>query len=138
MASASDTIAAIRSAAAGKSSISPTLCPAKAAIASRSPEVVRNGESIRIKMAPLDASLPRPLEIVLVRYLPHAHVEIRAGENAGRSVDYTNIVRDWRAVAEWDGASAAVIETEWQGDLPGAVLLQEEGPGAVLAAARLR
>ena len=101
-------------------------------------QVVRNGESIRIKMAPLDASLPRPLEIVLVRYLPHAHVEIRAGENAGRSVDYTNIVRDWRAVAEWDGASAAVIETEWQGDLPGAVLLQEAGPGAVLAAARLR
>lgn len=100
--------------------------------------VVRSGESVRIEMSPIKDAPPRPVKIVLVRYLPRAHVEIRSGENAGRSLDYANVVRDWRPLAEWDGAGPAVIETEMPGDLPGAVLLQEEGPGAVLAAARLR
>ena len=83
--------------------------------------------------------LDEPLMIQLVRYTPNETVEILRGENAGRTVDYTNIVRDWSLLGEWDTqeplelTATPVAET----DGPVAVIAQRKGPGRIEAAARI-
>ncbi|MEO0358312.1 MAG: DUF1223 domain-containing protein, partial [Pseudomonadota bacterium] len=46
-----------------------------------------------------------PFIIHLVSYAPRSEVDIRRGENAGRTISYANVVTDWRSVAEWSGTS---------------------------------
>jgi len=78
-----------------------------------------------------------PLIVYLVRYMPRKEVAITRGENAGQTITYTNIVTDWSAVAEWDLAAPLMLQSPAQGDAPGVVLLQQKGPGAIMAAARI-
>ncbi|MDZ4135620.1 MAG: DUF1223 domain-containing protein, partial [Paracoccaceae bacterium] len=40
----------------------------------------------------------RSLRVQLVRYLPSEDVEIRRGENAGRTITYHNIVTSWQVI----------------------------------------
>lgn len=85
--------------------------------------------------------LGHPAQVQLVRYLPSERVSIEDGENAGHDVDYRNIVVDWRSVASWDGQAPFQLTTEVSPgisrELPLVVIVQEEGYGPVLAAARL-
>jgi hypothetical protein len=82
----------------------------------------------------------------LVMYDPSVSVPIESGENSGRTLTYTNVVRKFRPIAMWKGAPMSV-------DLPKseiahakvgncAVLLQAETeaglPGAILGAATIR
>lgn len=84
--------------------------------------------------------LPYAADVQLVRYLDEATVEIMSGENAGRDITYRNIVTDWQVIGTWDGA------TPFQYDVPQspaqgsglAIVVQEQGLGPVLAAARYR
>ena len=79
----------------------------------------------------------------LLRTLHQKQVAIGRGENAGRSVTYTNVVRGMDRIGEWKGASvsfdvpAAQLR---QGDADSYVVLLQAGtqarPGAVLAAAK--
>lgn len=81
---------------------------------------------------------PEPAhDVQLVRYLPHAQVEITEGENAGVTADYVNIVTEWRTVGSWDLAGSFLLELPIEGEQPVVVLVQEPGQGAILAAARL-
>lgn len=96
----------------------------------------RNGDRLSIQAAPV--SLGVPVMIQLVRWTPAATVEIRQGENAGRTVTYTNIVTEWRVIGEWNGQGPLSIIADAPGDAPAAVILQEDGPGPVIAAAALR
>jgi hypothetical protein len=96
----------------------------------------RDGDKLRIDVAPQGEA--RPVDVVLVRYMPRSTVSIRGGENAGRTVDYVNIVTEWHVLTSWDGQSPHAWVTEFTGEDAGAILLQVEGPGAVLAAARVR
>ncbi|WP_095589057.1 DUF1223 domain-containing protein [Actibacterium ureilyticum] len=75
--------------------------------------------------------------VQLVRYTPKAQVAIKRGELAGKTLTYSNIVRSWEQVAEWDGAAPLSLRLKLSGDLPGVIIVQRKGPGAVLAAARL-
>jgi len=84
--------------------------------------------------APLNAALM----VQLVRYIPSAEVTIERGENEGMTIAYHNIVTDWQELGLWDGASALEIEAEAGGDAPVVVILQEQGPAEILAAARLQ
>jgi hypothetical protein len=79
-----------------------------------------------------------PLIVYLVRYIPHKEVEITRGENAGKTIVYTNIVTDWSAIGEWDLAAPLMLQSSAQGDTPGVVLLQKNGIGAIMAAAHIR
>ena len=76
--------------------------------------------------------------VQIVRYRPLERVEIGHGENAGRTVDYANIVTDWKKVADWDGARTFTLDLAAPGDEPVVVIVQEPGPGPVLAARQLR
>lgn len=89
-------------------------------------------------LAPALAEAPLALRVHLVRFTPEATVEILRGENAGRTLPYTNIVTAWDVVADWDGAEDLALEVALEGEAPAAVLLQEPGPGAILGAAVAR
>lgn len=97
----------------------------------------RKGGKVMVR-ARASAPLPGKLVVQYVRYKPHARVEIARGENAGRTIDYANVVTDWQRVGEWDGATDLSLGLDAPGDDPVVVILQEEGPGRIVAAAVLR
>ena len=96
----------------------------------------REDGTLRIHLAPNGAEVG-PADIHLVRFIPSVDVAIEAGENAGHSFTYTNIVTDWLTIARWDGVTAAELTFEAPGTEPVAVLVQREGYGPMLTAARL-
>jgi hypothetical protein len=97
----------------------------------------RSGDRLQIT-----GQTSRPLRsgtiVQLVRYSPQETVDIRSGENAGRSLSYVNIVTDWRSVGEWSGGGDLNMTVNVSGDGPLVVLVQEPGPGAIMASAVLR
>ncbi|MEM8554937.1 MAG: DUF1223 domain-containing protein [Pseudomonadota bacterium] len=107
---------------------------AQAALVSLS--LVRTGEDVVVNLRPLAVEIPAT-ELHLVRYKPEATVQIGRGENAGRSVTYTNVVMDWHVAWVWDGSEAQSVTLPAPGPMPVAVILQERGLGPVLAAAQL-
>lgn len=78
------------------------------------------------------------LSLQLVRYMPTAHVEILAGENAGRQAQYYNIVTSWQTIGSWDMRAPLQMSVQIEGTEPAVVILQEAGQGEIVAAARLR
>ncbi len=97
----------------------------------------RSGDRLRVR-AQTAAPFSRKAVVQVVRYLPEQRVEIGRGENAGRTLTYSNIVTDWMRVAEWDGKSELSLDLSASGAEPVVVIIQEDGPGPILAAARLR
>ncbi len=98
--------------------------------------IERLGERVVIR-AQAEPPLTAGAVVQLVRYMPAAEVEIERGENAGKVVTYRNIVTEWTKVADWPGLAPLEIEAAAPGDAPVVVIVQEPGPAAVLAAARL-
>lgn len=81
--------------------------------------------------------LPGQMQVQLVRYVPKHAVKIEHGENAGHTITYHNIVTSWTTIGTWDGRADFVAEAEAPGDDPVVVIVQEHGPGPILAAARV-
>ncbi len=98
--------------------------------------IARSGNTLAIIAQP--ARVDGPVIVQLVRYMPEQTVQIGRGENAGRTITYTNIVTDWRAIERWTAQEPLSMNVAISGDDPVAVILQEEGPGPVLAAAVVR
>ena len=82
--------------------------------------------------------LPYVVDVQLVRYRESARVDILGGENAGRSVTYRNIVTSWQTLDRWDGSHVFRHTMQIDGDDPVVVVIQEQGQGPVVAAARRR
>jgi hypothetical protein len=100
-------------------------------------DVVRDGGQVLISAEALRAGIG-PVFVQLVRYHPEQSVRILAGENAGREIVYANIVTFWRPIAQWDGEGVIHLRANVAGPEPIVVLVQEEGPGRILAAEVLR
>jgi len=75
--------------------------------------------------------------VQVVTYQPASEVDIAHGENAGHTMHYFNVVTSWQVVAEWSGAAEFQARVEPVEDVPHVVIVQAEGHGAVLGAARL-
>jgi hypothetical protein len=88
--------------------------------------------SIRADAAP---DLSAPVRVMLVRYHPKAEVAIQRGENSGRTITYTNIVTSLTEIGQWDGSRALQMDVGATGKQMSVVLLQEAGPGRIVAAA---
>ncbi len=78
-------------------------------------------------------------KLVLLPVLASADVPIGRGENAKRTVTYTNVVRDILAIADWNGAPLErTIPAGQFKDYDGVVVLLQAGspgkPGAILGA----
>jgi hypothetical protein len=93
------------------------------------------GDALDIRIEPRQEDLG-PADVHLVRFIPEQEVAIEAGENAGKTITYSNIVTDWQTIAHWDGAAPLELRHEGAGDGPLAVIVQEAKMGPVLTAAR--
>jgi hypothetical protein len=100
-------------------------------------QVRRDGGAMVISADPT-SSLPQGAIVQLVRYKSEESVQIRAGENAGRKITYHNIVTGWQQIGVWDGRAALSMRVDAPKGQPVVVILQEPGPGRILAAARLK
>lgn len=111
----------------------------EAGLASVEVVAVRDGARMQIKCLAKDgANLPTKIFVDLVRYDPSETVSIKHGENAGETISYANIVRDWARLDTWDGQGELVLDpVEPVDGLHMALILQEPGPGRVLAAYRI-
>lgn len=96
-------------------------------------EVTRDGDLLSIK-AKADLPPSEPVRVQLVRYKPEETVTIDRGENAGRTITYRNIVVSWERLEDWSGLAPLELTAPFAGDLPGVVILQNDGPAAILAA----
>ncbi len=76
--------------------------------------------------------------VQLVRYSDLESRNIRRGENAGRTIDYANIVTHWETLGEWNGKRDKTMQASLSGDGQVVVLVQQSGFGPIKAAARLR
>jgi hypothetical protein len=99
--------------------------------------ISREGGRIVIR-AEADPPLDRPVRVQLVRYKPKETVLIERGENAGKTITYHNIVTSWEGIGSWAGQEPLELSAPYSGEEPGAVILQSEGPSAILAAARVK
>jgi hypothetical protein len=98
--------------------------------------VTREGDKVVIR-AEADAPLGEPVRVQLVRYKPEETVVIERGENAGKTITYHNIVTSWQRLDDWAGQAPLEVTAPFDGDEPGAVIVQTSGPAAILAAARV-
>lgn len=99
-------------------------------------DVSRSGNSLLIKAKSLAGT--EPCDIHIVRYEPTEDVKITRGENSGKALTYSHIVKDWQRVEQWDGRGTYTAKFPIKGDEPVVVILQEPRHGAIVAAARLR
>ena len=98
--------------------------------------VTRKGDQLVIR-AEADPPLDVPVRVQLVRYVPEETVEIQRGENAGKVITYHNIVTAWDALGDWEGLGPLEMTAPIAGGEPAVVILQAQGPAAILAAARV-
>ncbi|MFB9149571.1 DUF1223 domain-containing protein [Roseovarius ramblicola] len=97
----------------------------------------REGGQVHLE-ARSDPPRDMPLVVQFARYMPRATVQIGRGENAGRTITYTNVVTELAKVAEWDTQAPLVLEEDWPESAPLVVLLQYPDQGTIEAVARLR
>ena len=98
--------------------------------------VTREGDQLVIR-AEADPQLDAPVRVQLVRYKPQETVNIERGENAGKTVTYHNIVTSWEGLGNWEGQQPLELSAPYEGQEPGAVIVQTAGPAAILAAVRV-
>jgi hypothetical protein len=103
--------------------------------------LVAHGDMLKLDV-PADETL-EDATIWLVRYLDRADVAIEKGENAGKTMVYTQVVVDRQPVGLWEAAAGAEIKLpleQFAGEDNGglAILIQAERnglPGPILGAA---
>jgi hypothetical protein len=90
----------------------------------------------------IDGAAAAPAELVLVAVSRKVAVAIASGENGGRKIDYTNVLKDEQRLAGWQGGKAGHVVARDKLSVPGAnayaLVLREPGGGKVLAARWLR
>lgn len=96
----------------------------------------RQGPRVTVDLAPRLSPSGGPFDVQLVRFDPHRTVKITRGENAGRTLDYANIVLGWHGLGTWDGVAAVTLSADLPDDMPVAVLVQRRDTGAIAVAGR--
>lgn len=98
----------------------------------------RDGAGLVTIAAEAQDGVAGPLVVYVVGYAPSQTVEITRGENAGRTVDYANVVTNWMTVTEWDPSAPLRVQAQSDSDKPAVVIVQHNGTGPIMAAAHLR
>ena len=76
-------------------------------------------------------------DVLLVVFDPREqNVEIKRGENRGRTLAHWNLVKEIRKIGEWRGGNARVGLPESLGDGLERVVILQAGVGGVISAAR--
>lgn len=96
----------------------------------------RQGNTLTIH-ADASTTLGSNATIQLVRYKVSEAVDIERGENAGKTITYHNIVKSWQDIGSWTGAEPLDLQANIKGDEPIVVIVQQDGPAYIVAAAKL-
>lgn len=109
---------------------------------SKSPDPVsvsltRSGDQLRIE-ATRTGTFRGNAVVQIVRFSPAVTRKIERGENAGRTLTYSNVVRSWQNAGQWNTSRPLVMEAALTGSDPVAVIIQDGTDGPVLGAAQLR
>ena len=99
--------------------------------------IARDGDGV-VVTASSGASFPHGLIVSLVHFNPSETVDIKRGENAGKTIAYHNIVTDIEAMDSWDGSAPYEARFDTKNDGPAVVLLQKPNHGSIVAAAALK
>ncbi len=99
--------------------------------------LARRGDIINITAEKL-AVVDGPMDVHILRYTPRQVTEIKRGENAGKTIEYSNVVEDWQALGTWDGMTPLNFQATAAGSKPAVVIIQSAKAGPILAAARLK
>ena len=97
----------------------------------------RRGDTVSIRVTAKGRAAGDSV-IRLAVLTPGETVEIKRGENAGRTLTYRNIVRDIVDLAEWDGNSTFSRSVKVPKGTIAVVFVQADGMGPILAAARAK
>ncbi len=98
--------------------------------------VSNRGSGLTVGMAPLGERAAKA-DIFLVRYAPGETVVIARGENAGKTIDYVNVVQSLETLGQWDGLGPVTVNVPYAEAGDYVVILQAPGPGKIYAAARV-
>ncbi|RFP86874.1 DUF1223 domain-containing protein [Rhodobacteraceae bacterium 63075] len=103
-------------------------------------DVQSGGESAQVIARAADAPgvAKREMSIVLLRYKPKETVKIRRGENAGKQLSYANIVTEMDVLRGWDMRAPLKLRVDIEGSERAALIVQAQGHGPIMAAARLK
>lgn len=96
----------------------------------------RTGGALEIKLS-AKGGKSAPSDIHVVGYTQKVPVKIKRGENAGKHIEYVNVVTSWETVANWDGVGARTLRHDVSADGKYAVIVQTQNLGPVLVARRL-
>jgi hypothetical protein len=104
--------------------------------------VTRAADALQVSVGAAAEAEPERATLLLLPYLGARDVAIGRGENARRTITYTNVVRDIVALGEWNGKPIArTIPLEDYKNYDGLVVLLQAGspgnPGAILGAGRI-
>ncbi|NNK78834.1 MAG: DUF1223 domain-containing protein [Litoreibacter sp.] len=99
-------------------------------------DLSRRGDRFEIRAQVLGVT-PQDMKIQLVRFKNSETVEIRRGENAGKTITYHNVVTSWETIGGWNGKSPLELAAPAEGEAPAVVIVQDGTSGPILAAARL-
>ncbi len=99
--------------------------------------VTRDGGTVAIAGDTLEA-VKGPMTVHLLRYTPLQTTAIERGENRGKTLDYANVVEGWQVLGTWDGTAPLSMKADVAGDKPVVVIVQANGAGPILAAARVK
>lgn len=97
----------------------------------------RDGATVQILAETLSGNAAGPYVVQLAQIEPSHTVDIRRGENAGKSVTYVNIVRSLSVLGRWDGVAPFEMEAEVPAEYAAAIIVQMGTNGPVVGAAKL-
>ena len=100
-------------------------------------ELKRSGDNLSIAAEKLQ-SVKSPMTVHMMRYTPRQVTKIKRGENAGKTIEYANVVEDWQVLGAWDGNSPLALQVAVSGENPAVVIIQSAKTGPILAAARVK
>lgn len=99
-------------------------------------KIVQNGNTVSLVLSPVSGTLGAA-DVNLVRYSPEEVVRIDRGENSGKTITYSNIVKSLSRVAKWDGYSATRVKFDLPQSGEYAVIVQGARFGPVYVARKI-
>ena len=97
----------------------------------------RSGNRLTIDAEAVASQRGRAI-VQIVRFDPEMTRDIRRGENAGRTIRYSNVVTSWTNAGAWNMAQPLRMQADLSGSERVAVIIQDGANGPILGAAQLR
>lgn len=83
------------------------------------------------------SNIAGPYVVQLAQVSPRKTVEITRGENAGKTIAYSSIVRSLEVLDQWTGEAELRLEAQVNAERQVAVIVQHGSDGVILGAAKL-